>query len=185
MTGKSRACPILAKTDKAMTIPLHLERREGIVLAIESDKPSVVESNWRPSQILERIDISSDWKLYNPDSGETLSNKLTGWADISGYEKFSGMLSYERVFEATSDMTDDAQWILDLGDVCDFAEVYCNGVNCGVKLWGLSRFVLNLKSGKNILRVNVTNSLANKFGKESVRSGIYGPIFMEKQDKTS
>jgi len=185
LTGKSSACPILDKTNKTMTVPLHLEKRESIILSIEPNKLPIVETNWQPPQILERIDISSDWRLYDPESGGTLSDKLTDWTDISGYEKFSGILSYERVFEATSYMLEDAQWILDLGEVHDFAEVYCNGVNCGVKLWGSFRFALNLKPGKNVLRVNVTNSLANKFEKESVRSGIYGPVLMEKQDKTS
>lgn len=180
LTGKFIDCPILDITEEAITVPLHLEKRESIILAIDPNSSPKIQPNWQPQQIIEKIDISSGWKIFDKASGKVLSDKLIDWREIAGYEKFSGTLSYERSFEVTSEMLNNASWILNLGDVHDFVEIYCNGVGCGVKLWDPFKFAINLKAGTNILRINVTNSLANKYDKESVKSGIFGPVFMEK-----
>lgn len=76
-------------------------------------------------------------------------------------------------------MLEGGIWTLDLGEVHDFAEVFCNGKSCGVRLWGPFRFELPLKPGLNRLRVAVTNSIANRMEGASLPSGMLGPVVLE------
>jgi len=69
-------------------------------------------------------------------------------------------------------MLEKGKWTLDLGEVHDFAEVFCNSQSCGVKLWGPFRFELPLKIGANIIQVAVTNSLANQMDDLALPSGM-------------
>ena len=68
-----------------------------------------------------------------------------------------------------------------MGTVAEQAEVYLNGQYVGYKLWApyvtdLTGFV---KSGKNSLEIKVTNSLANKYGKVRLHSGLLDRVVLK------
>ena len=77
-------------------------------------------------------------------------------------DAFSGMARYETRF--TLPRTDAADWVLDLGEVYESAEVFVNGESAGIlwcKPYGVAIGHL-LKPGENILAVEVVNLMANR-----------------------
>jgi hypothetical protein len=125
---------------------------------------------------------------------------LGDWTPVIGKD-FSGDCEYQINFDCSHDQKSQIHW-LDLGKVCYCCEVYLNGHSLGKKAWEPYRFSVNeyLFEGTNQLRVVVTNTLANqytttrfwtkwsgrrlgpyhpkalKFEKDSVKSGLFGPV---------
>ena len=77
---------------------------------------------------------------------------------------FSGTAQYKRTFTFSSAAARGKRVWLDLGEVANLAEVYVNGVNCGVAWTPPYRVEITraLKDGDNELRVAVTNTWANR-----------------------
>ncbi|MFC1716753.1 glycosylhydrolase-like jelly roll fold domain-containing protein, partial [Candidatus Poribacteria bacterium] len=180
LTGESSSSPVLTKPENSICVPLRLERRQGMVLAIDPERGPILELGGKLTEVARTIDVSTGWRLLHPDTGKLLASDLVDWNILDGYDKFSGTLVYEKTLDTTSQMLDDGKWTLNLGEVHDFAEVFCNDVPCGVELWGPFRFGLALKSGANTLWVAVTNSMANRMGNASLPSGMTGPVTLEK-----
>jgi len=182
LTGESNPAVVLEGNEDSICVTLRLERREGRVLAINLQNTPVLQPDWQPPRMLQTLDISDGWKLCNAETGEVLSEKLIDWTKLEGYDRFSGTLVYEKELNVTPQMLDNGTWRLDLGKVYDFAEVFCNDISCGVRLWVPFRFPafssvgLALKPGINRLRVAITNSMANRMGGESLPSGMLGPV---------
>lgn len=187
LTGRSDQAVVLAQGEDSMCVALHLERREGRVLAIDPRRAPLLQPDWqsftpvenRPRRVVQAKDISAGWKLYHPETEAMLAERLIDWTALEGYKTFSGTLVYEKTLEATPQMLEGGTWTLDLGRVHDFAEVFCNGASCGVRLWAPFRVELPLKPGLNRLRVAVTNSRANRMEGAALPSGMLGPVMLE------
>ena len=162
-----------------MCVALHLERREGRVLAIHPQRAPLLQPDWHPRCVGQTLDLSTGWKLRHPETGGMLTEHLIDWTSLEGYATFSGTLVYENTLDGSPQMLEQGTWTLDLGEVHDFAEVFCNGISCGVRLWAPFRFELPLKSGLNRLRVAVTNSMANRMEGAALPSGMLGPVVLE------
>lgn len=180
LTGEAIPCTAIAKNDGSIRVPFRLERRQGMVLAVDPESSPVANPNAQLTSIAQTIDISTGWKIRNPEAGNIIAEDLIDWTKLEGYESFSGTLVYERSLNITPQMLGSGSWRLDLGEVCDFAEVFCNDSACGVKLWGPFRFELPLKQGSNKLQIHVTNSMANRMENAALPSGILGQIILEK-----
>ena len=129
-------------------------------------------------------------------NGEAKDSKLGCWADAVGKD-FSGSCSYLTSFNGT-----DCDIVLDLGEVRHSAEVLLNGKSLGVRIMKPFRFIIKkeLMHSENLLEIIVTNTMANqqqytkafdkwatwqlspytekqnKFDKDSLDSGLYGPV---------
>lgn len=100
----------------------------------------------------------------------------TDWADPD----FSGLMEYSTTFPGPDGATaEDLDWTLNLGTVCEFAEVTLNGASVGVKLWPPFRWRVSLAAGENRLAVRVWNSLANRYEGQGRPSGLLGPVRLE------
>jgi hypothetical protein len=122
------------------------------------------------------------------------------WRQVVG-DNYSGDVEYTVRFKCTGSVRKNAR-VLDLGDVRYVCQVSLNGESLGKRLW--EPFAYDIK-GKvrcdNVLKITVTNTLANQyifntkaldkwtknqigpyhsraleFEKESVSSGLYGPV---------
>jgi len=175
LSGEFSGATILSSYQDRIKVLLNLERRQGLVLAINPDNPPSVTSDSKPVTVAQKLDISDGWKLYDQETKTVVADTLVDWTGMDGYNSFSGTISYERSVQ----IPEDGDWILDLGEVHDFAEVFCNDVHYGVRLWGPFRFKIPLKQGHNILRILVTNSMANRIDNASLQSGIMGPVSLE------
>ena len=114
------------------------------------------------------LNLSGEWKIdfikggpKLPDSYKT--KKLESWTNHSkDLEKFSGTASYKTTFEKPS--FEAAAYMLDLGKVCESADVYLNGEKLATLIG--PEFQVTIDGAKlkqtNILEVQVTNLMANR-----------------------
>ncbi|MBC8228624.1 hypothetical protein H8E77_03635 [bacterium] len=179
LTGKSTQAVVLEKHEDSICVALSLEQREGRVLAINPQRTPIQQPDWQAPRVVQTLDISEDWSLYQKETKVMLAKQLMDWTTLEGYSTFSGTIVYEKILDVTPQMLNSGTWTLDLGEVHDFAELCCNGISCGVRLWKPFRFELPLKSGLNQLRVAVTNSMANRMEGASLLSGMLGPVVLE------
>ncbi len=166
-----------------MCVALHLDRREGRVLAIDPQRAPLLQPDWKSRRVVQTLEFSEGWKLQ-AQTGETLAEELIDWTTLVETAAFSGTLVYENTLDVSPGMGARGTWTLDLGEMRDFAEVFLNGDSCGVRLWAPFRFELPLKPGRNILRVAVTNSMFNQMeagraGDSPLPSGMLGPVRLE------
>ena len=163
------------------------------------------EKGWRvrPSrayQITDRVEIQQ----FSNNLSEPI--KLGDWSKVLG-QWFSGDAEYSMDFEIDATQTSRPCW-LDLGTVRYACEVFVNDVSVGRRIWKPFLFGLagKLRTGKNQLRIVVTNTMANAslnpktrhlwdslkgqtwpkdvlfseetrlFDAESLPSGLFGPI---------
>lgn len=102
---------------------------------------------------------------------ETWSRPLTDWRESTETAHFSGTISYETNFTAD----EDKEALLSLGRVENIAEILCDGKPAAVCMWAPYECRLQLQKGENHIEVRVTNTLANRYGKEALPSGLFGP----------
>jgi hypothetical protein len=153
--------------------------------------------SWTIAPVERYTDVPSCEKV----SAAPVKIKLGEWKDALG-ENFSGTAVYSTRFKTDADAT-----ILDLGEVKYACEVKLNGKNLGKRFFPPYVFDVRgkLKNGINTLEVAVTNTLANaitaeseenwrqnfapvspyhllekEFEKESLSSGLFGPVVLKK-----
>lgn len=106
-----------------------------------------------------------------------ISNRfdLTNWTLREGMDDFSGTVTYETEIEIDSI---DRQVILDLGTVHEIAELIINNQVIDVRMWAPYQFDISgmLHEGENTLKINVSNTPANKLEKKKLASGIFGAV---------
>jgi hypothetical protein len=126
--------------------------------------------------------------------------ELGDWRKVIG-DFYSGDVEYLVEFNCDSIVALDAK-VLDLGKVRYGCQVKLNGEPLGKRIWAPFSYDIQgkIKNGDNILKVTVTNTLANQyvftdvldkwsknqlgpyhqrqleFEKESVTSGLFGPV---------
>ena len=114
------------------------------------------------------MNLDCEWKINFVKGCPTLpdsytSKKLESWTEHSNkLEWFSGTASYKTTFEKPGFKATD--YMLDLGKVCESADVYLNGEKLATLIG--PEFQLTIDDGKlqdtNNLEVQVTNLMANR-----------------------
>lgn len=123
------------------------------------------------STINTAIDLSKEWEIDFHGVQKTPSKfvipYLKSWTnfDSKAIIYFSGTATYSKTFSLLeSQVNESSKMILDLGMVKNFADVFVNGKEVA-NLWKYP-FVLDitkfLKTGKNEIRIDVTNLWANR-----------------------
>lgn len=115
------------------------------------------------------IAVEGDWTLQFTKGGPELPaaqklNKLISWTELPDgkAEAFSGTGVYTTTFTLPSKRADE--YLLDLGKVNESARVWVNGQEAGI-LWSIpfqARIGKYLKPGKNTLKIEVANLMANR-----------------------
>ncbi|ALJ01111.1 glycoside hydrolase [Rufibacter tibetensis] len=115
------------------------------------------------------LEVKGTWNLAFTQGGPDLpiAQKLTqlkSWTELADKkaEAFSGTGEYTITFDVPSKKADE--YVLDLGKVSESAKVWINGQEVGT-LYGIpfqTRVGQYLKPGKNTLKVEVANLMANR-----------------------
>ena len=105
--------------------------------------------------------------------------KLGSWTENERLKDFCGTVCYQT--ELDTDLKGANKVVLDLGEVAEQAEVYLNDSYAGCRLWAPYAIDVTdyIRNGRNSLRIEVTNSLANKYGKEKLPSGLLGRVVLK------
>ncbi|MFH6993817.1 glycosyl hydrolase [Flavobacterium sp. FlaQc-48] len=129
------------------------------------------------------LTLKGNWKITFDKGGPKLPKNATvssleSWTKLdSDAEAFSGTATYTLDFDNPNSKTE--HWILNLGDVRESAKVWLNDQFIG-SAWSVP-YQLNLnqlKSGKNRLKIQVTNLSANRIRDKELK-GEEWKIFYE------
>ncbi|NJX14283.1 hypothetical protein HC176_02125 [Tamlana crocina] len=117
------------------------------------------------------IELSGAWEVSFPTGSETKKketfNDLVSWTDAKddAIQHFSGTASYKKDFSLSEEnLQSNKSLTLDLGSVSVIAEVIINGKNAGGVWKAPFRIPIDefVKTGKNTLKVKVTNLWPNR-----------------------
>ena len=137
LTGGQRPVEATAAGD-GLRISLELERRESLVLAVDT-RVGFVAPPALPNLAEERIPLDLRWEVCDLDGAAVAVPAPGDWARQRGYELFSGTLRY--LTELTLPAPATEAW-LDLGQVGDSAAVFLDGRQVGVRMWAPYRVCL-------------------------------------------
>lgn len=163
--------------EQGMDIRLRIERRECLIVAVDQQQ-KMKACDLPLARSYRTIELSDGWKV-KLDGREIDAASLGSWTMWGGMRHFSGTLSYEiDVLWELGESCVEAS--LDLGEVHEMAHVFLNGHEIGAGLWKPYRFsvISHLIDGVNRLRVEVTNTLANRYDQAMLPSGLIGPIVL-------
>ncbi|WP_163581840.1 glycosylhydrolase-like jelly roll fold domain-containing protein [Gracilibacillus saliphilus] len=149
---------------------LDLSSREAIIWCVEGDTPLSMQKRPIPKQVRLHPNLIVQERGWN-------RSELRDWSTCEDLKYYSGTIEYQYVFENEGDKLDEV--VIDLGTVYEIAEVTINQSKTKVKMWAPYHLSFSgelLKQGENLLRVRVTNNSANQMDKESLRSGLIGPV---------
>ncbi|MGJ9384840.1 glycosyl hydrolase [Salipaludibacillus sp. CF4.18] len=172
------------KESESNCVPIFLNRRESLIYCVDPNQKPTIREQTVSAKTGRTIDITSDWSIKNEKLAFSLK-RLQSWTEWSGMKHFSGKVTYETTFELNEeDLLSKVS--IDLGEVFELAHVFINENDSGVKMWAPYQFEMkssDLKSGKNTLKVEVTNSIANKMDNLSLKSGLIGPVTIQVKDE--
>jgi len=191
-------------TGNNTVVPVHFKEREAlfVVFRNKTDQTSRADAN-KSSELI--TSLSGPWELTFP-AGMGAPEKITlpeleSWSVSrdDGIKYFSGTATYTGLFSVKKSLLKkDAGFVLDLGKVCDMAEVSINGSQTAL-LWK-PPFTTDisglLHKGKNKIEIKITNQWTNRLigdlkapadkkilgssifmrGREPAESGLIGPV---------
>lgn len=181
LTGEIQPWPA-ELIDGRLHTNLRIERRQGLVLAVDPQAEHDVDATYPPRPSLLVQQLALNWQAQDGD-GSALGLPCPGdWAQTSGWELYAGDVHFSAAFDTSKlDNLDELSGkpsFLDLGDVGEIAELFINEQSLGVRAWAPYTWQIDgaLIAGENQLRVRVTNSIENRFEGSQRPSGILGPI---------
>lgn len=105
------------------------------------------------------------------------TRQVHGPFNQQGYPHFVGIALHRQRVQIPAEYLEGHQIILDPGEVHDCCRIVVNGEQVGLRLWAPHSVDITgaVREGVNEIVVEVANSLANLYDKESRTSGIIGP----------
>lgn len=172
---------IVDKKTNTTLVKIKIEPGQSYFLKTENTASQKKWNYYEPTA--NAIPLKGHWKITFDKGGPqlpanaTVSN-LESWTKLSAQaEAFSGTATYTLDFDNPNPKTD--YWTLNLGDVRESAKVWLNNEFIGTA-WSVpyQLHLKKLKSGKNTLKVQVTNLSANRIRDKELK-GEEWKIFYE------
>lgn len=115
--------------------------------------------------------------LVNEEDKLVKEGKLTSLNQWQGLSNYSGTMTYKnQFFIENREIINKVQ--LELQEASEIVKVFINGKEAAIKMWARYIFEVSgyVRSGLNTLTIQVTNTLANRICKVSLRSDISGSV---------
>ena len=167
MDPRSGECGVASRREQS----IYLQLKPGETRFIRTfDKRMAVGGRW---PILRKnggpVAVNGTWNIEFIEGGPSLPadvsmDELTSWTDVGDKEakRFAGTARYSTEIIIPDIAADD--WMIDLGEVRESARVYVNG-KMAASLYSVpfcAAVGRHLKSGRNLLEIEVTNLSANR-----------------------
>ena len=164
-TGEKRCIGDWTTKDGMTQVELSLAAEESVFVVFRKNGTRFYR---RMPNLVETINkVNGPWTLCfdagggAPQGAQTLPT-LKSWTDFAepGIRYYSGTATYE----TTLDVPEGREFVLDLGDVRDVAEVFLDGERIGA-LWHAPYRIeppRSVKPGRHALKVRVTNAWTNR-----------------------
>lgn len=159
--------------NKGNSVHIQLEPEQVLFIKCSAENEHVPQFTYVNPQA-ETDEITGNWNIHFTEGGpvypnDIITDKLGSWTSLGGDEtkRFAGTAQYTLEFDWTKKVNSAE---LNLGIVKDCARVKLNGKEFEVLLGPTFKVkVDNLKEGKNILNVEVTNVGANRIRDLDIR----------------
>jgi hypothetical protein len=149
---------------------VHVQLQSGEAVILKATTAPIQTVAWKYIEKTKSpLTIGNEWSLHFTRGGPELPadqklSKLTSWTNSSDpkTQSFSGSGEYSTTFDIPAKKA--AEYILNLGKVCESARVYINGMDAGI-FWSIpfsARVGKYLKPGKNTIKIEVANLMANR-----------------------
>lgn len=159
---------LIWKNNDVPQIRLQLKSGEAMFVLISEEKQNA--ESWKYLEYPPvPIEISGPWKLNFTQGGANIPaatelSQLVSWTELPDpdAQNFSGSAKYATTFELPGTLS--AEYLLDLGKVCESARVWINGQDAGI-LWSIpftAKIRKFLKAGKNTIEIEVANLMSNR-----------------------
>jgi len=170
-TGKQFGVEEFREADGRTNITLELDPNASVfVVFTEKLRPLPVFPK-KSVVNYETMPIDGSWRLTFPEGWgappEAIFDRLISWTESEdeGIKYFSGTASYHKTIIIPEELIENNVSIeLNLGEVCDVAEVYLNGQSAGI-LWK-EPYRLDItdmvQTGENELKVEIVNQWINR-----------------------
>ncbi len=187
LSGRAGLAAVRPGRGGASQVYLQLVPGESLLLrALGSSSAPVVRDAWKYMKSGGAgVPLAGKWSIEFTKGGPELppaltTSELKSWTDLGGDEakRFAGTARYRLEFDLPAQAADD--WLLDLGDVRDSARVRVNGTEVAT-VWSVPfrvRIGAQLKPGRNILELDVTNLAANRI-RDMDKRGVQWKIMRE------
>lgn len=150
-------------------VEMELAAEDSVFVVFRSDTKERSITVKRDSD-LQVASLNDDWRIeFQPQRGapsSTLFGTLAplNEAEADGIKYFSGIATYQKVFDLTARKDSGRVLMMDLGEVGDVAELHLNGQYVGTRWFPpfqfeISKYVLE---GENELEVKVANTWVNR-----------------------
>jgi len=158
---------------------LSLKHRESLIICVNRNESPTFANRSKKSQQVFDINVNN-WTITNPFRDNFPTGKLVPLSEFDDMKYFSGESIYQTIVTLDSKKS-FKKAVLDLGEVCELAEVIVNGKSAGAKLWSPYLFDItpNFDTSTLNIEVIVTNSKANEYAKEPIKSGLIGPVTLK------
>ncbi|MDW3651915.1 MAG: glycosyl hydrolase [Bacteroidia bacterium] len=166
-TGETKAVSYKIENNRTI-IPLEFESWDAFFI-IFAEKATQNELFIPTKEQVEFLTITGPWSVkFQKGRGapeQATFETLQSWSDHEnkGIKYFSGTAIYSNTFDIV-EISENAQYELDLGEVKNIAEVIVNEQSLGI-LWKTPYSIdlkNTLKKGQNTLEIQVTNSWVNR-----------------------
>lgn len=168
LSGASGKAALVRTNSTKYRVYLQLQPGESRILRTFTSE-DVDAKPWRYTKSAgEPVAVTGTWKVDFVEGGPVLpagfeTKELASWtARDADAKRFAGTARYTIEFDRPA--IDAADWVLDLGKVCESARVTVNGKSVGTLFCQPFQLSVGqfLKPGKNVLAVEVTNLAANR-----------------------
>ena len=156
-------------TDGRTQVRVQLQPGEAWILKVNTTATATPMAPWKYIDKTGAVVVlNNPWDLHFTTGGPFIPadqnlTKLTSWTDLADVNavNFSGSGEYTTTFNI--DNKSAADYVLNLGKVCESAHVWINGQDAGI-FWSIpfsARIGKYLVPGKNTLKIEVDNLMAN------------------------
>ena len=162
------------KTVSTRDNAVSLERRKSLIICAGENPSKKAVLHLKEQFDTPKCEIElKNWYIASEKA------ELGSWTENDRLKDFCGTVCYETEFDI--DLKGVNRLVLDMGTVAEQAEVYLNGKYVGYSLWAPYAMDLTdyVKNGKNGLKIEVTNSLENKYGKVRLPSGLIDRVMLK------
>lgn len=159
---------------------LSLQHRESIIICVNSNETPSLANQRQTETKITNVHIDN-WTITNPFRQKEVIKNLVSLTEYEDLKYFSGESIYQSKVILDASMKSYKKVQLDLGKVCEIAELRINGERIGIKMWSPYHFDITSYLKTNILNIEVIviNSKANEYAKELVSSGLIGPVTLK------
>ena len=185
--GKVTAAPATLLADGQLSVPVTLQPRQSLILAVEPGEadsaPRTVPPVPRQPQQITCMALATGWQRRRDESEPWQPvASLDDWTREPALHDYCGTMDYAHRIELPARVK-GCRCVLDLGTAAELAEVFIDGVSQGCALWAPYTVDITAALGDTTrqaqLVVRITAPISRRFTPRVRPAGLLGPVVLQ------